>query len=112
MEQTIIALFYGVAFHLQGIIAEFDLKNNTQIDILKLNNTTCQIKKYHNNYIKIEGLTVEQRHRVENVIDTMMSAVLKANLFHDSIGDSLRLLKRITEVFIKEIEALDNEVSK
>lgn len=118
MDQTMIALFYGVAFHLQGIIAEFDLKNNTQTDIFKLNNTACQIKKYHNNYIKIEGLTVEQRYRVESVMDTMMSAVLKANLFHDyyfdrkSDGDTVGLLKLKTERFIEELNALDNEVSK
>lgn len=115
MEQTMISLLYGVAFHLQGIISEFET-NNTQTDILKLNNTACQIKKYLSNYIKIEGLTVEQRYRVENVMDSMIPAVLYANLFHDyffkSDGNTVGLLKLKTERFIEELNALDNEVSK
>lgn len=117
MEQTIIALFYGVAFHLQGVISEFE-KNNTQTDILKLNNSACQIKTYLSNYIKIEGLTVEQKYRVENVMDSMIPAVSYANLFHDyyfdrkSDGDTVGLLKLKTERFIEELNALDNEVSK
>lgn len=115
MEQTMISLLYGVAFHLQGIISEFET-NNTQTDILKLNNTACQIKKYLSNYIKIEGLTVEQRYRVENVMDSMIPAVLYANLFHDyffkSDGNTVGLLKLKTERFIEELNTLDNEVSK
>ncbi|WP_145573463.1 hypothetical protein [Yersinia mollaretii] len=117
MEKTIIALLYGVAFHLQGVIAEFET-NNTQTNILKLNNTACQIKKYLSNYIKMEGLTVEQRYRVENVMDSMMPAVSYANLFHDyffereSDGNTVGLLKLKTERFIAELNVLDNEVSK
>ncbi|AJI85192.1 hypothetical protein AW19_4171 (plasmid) [Yersinia frederiksenii Y225] len=117
MEETMIALLYGVAFHLQGVISEFET-NNIQIDILKLNNTACQIKKYLSNYIKIEGLTVEQRYRVENVMDSMIPAVSYANLFHDYFfdrkidGDTVRLLKHFTKQFIEELNTLDHEVSK
>lgn len=117
MEQTMIALLYGVAFHLQGVISEFET-NSTQTDILKLNNSACQIKKYLSKYIKIEGLTLEQRYRVENVLDSMIPAVLYANLFHDyffdrkSDGNTVGLLKLKTERFIEELNALDNEVSK